>query len=71
MKYQTTFLAALALMAACAEAAPEDPIAQTAAAVSTPDLPAYDAEQIHHARVSASDVHRVSEEMLSATRAER
>jgi exopolyphosphatase/guanosine-5'-triphosphate,3'-diphosphate pyrophosphatase len=35
------------------------------------DLAAYDAERIHHARVSAADVHRVTEEMLAATRAQR
>jgi exopolyphosphatase/guanosine-5'-triphosphate,3'-diphosphate pyrophosphatase len=35
------------------------------------DLPAYDAERIHHARVSRADVHRVTEWMLGATRVER
>ena len=34
-------------------------------------LPAYDPERIHHARVSAADVHRVTEELLVATRSER
>jgi exopolyphosphatase/guanosine-5'-triphosphate,3'-diphosphate pyrophosphatase len=31
----------------------------------------YDADRIHHARVSASDVHRVSTELLAASRGER
>jgi exopolyphosphatase/guanosine-5'-triphosphate,3'-diphosphate pyrophosphatase len=35
------------------------------------DLPAYDPDRIHHARVSALDVHRVTEALLAATRAER
>jgi exopolyphosphatase/guanosine-5'-triphosphate,3'-diphosphate pyrophosphatase len=35
------------------------------------DLPAYDADRIHHARVGKADVHRVTEDLLVATRAER
>jgi exopolyphosphatase/guanosine-5'-triphosphate,3'-diphosphate pyrophosphatase len=35
------------------------------------DLPAYEPDRIHHAQVSAMDVHRVTEEMLAATRSER
>jgi exopolyphosphatase/guanosine-5'-triphosphate,3'-diphosphate pyrophosphatase len=35
------------------------------------DLPEYDASRIHHARVGKADVHRVTEDMLVATRAER
>jgi exopolyphosphatase/guanosine-5'-triphosphate,3'-diphosphate pyrophosphatase len=35
------------------------------------DLPAYDADRIHHARISAAQVRRVTEELLVATRAER
>lgn len=34
-------------------------------------LPAYDPERIHHARVSAADVHRVTDELLVATRSAR
>lgn len=34
-------------------------------------LPEYDAEQIHHSRVSAADVRRVSDELLAMTRAQR
>jgi len=34
-------------------------------------LPAYDAAQIHHARVSAADVHAVTRDLLVQTRAER
>jgi exopolyphosphatase/guanosine-5'-triphosphate,3'-diphosphate pyrophosphatase len=34
-------------------------------------LPAYDAARIHHARVSAADVHAVTRELLSQTRAAR
>jgi exopolyphosphatase/guanosine-5'-triphosphate,3'-diphosphate pyrophosphatase len=34
-------------------------------------LPAYDASVIHHSRISAPDVRRVSEELLSMTRAQR
>lgn len=35
------------------------------------DLPEYDATRIHHARVSATDVHRVTEQLLAASRVER
>lgn len=35
------------------------------------DLPIYDPQRIHHARVGAADVHRVTEDMLAATRASR
>jgi exopolyphosphatase/guanosine-5'-triphosphate,3'-diphosphate pyrophosphatase len=35
------------------------------------DLPAYDAARIHHARVSAADVHAVMHGLLAQTRAER
>jgi len=34
-------------------------------------LPAYDADQIHHARVSAADVHDVTRSLLAQTRAAR
>lgn len=34
-------------------------------------LPAYDAARIHGSRISAADVHRVTEQMLAATRAQR
>ena len=34
-------------------------------------LPTYDADRIHHARVSAADVHRVTGSLLASTRAER
>ena len=34
-------------------------------------LPAYDADRIHHARVSAADVHRVTGSLLAQTRAAR
>jgi exopolyphosphatase / guanosine-5'-triphosphate,3'-diphosphate pyrophosphatase len=34
-------------------------------------LPAYDAARIHHARVSAADVHGVSQDLLAQTRAAR
>ena len=34
-------------------------------------LPAYDAARIHHARVSAADVHAVTHDLLAQTRAER
>jgi exopolyphosphatase / guanosine-5'-triphosphate,3'-diphosphate pyrophosphatase len=34
-------------------------------------LPAYDADRIHHARVSAADVHEVTRSLLAQTRAER
>jgi exopolyphosphatase/guanosine-5'-triphosphate,3'-diphosphate pyrophosphatase len=34
-------------------------------------LPAYDAAQIHHARVCAADVHAVTRDLLSQTRAAR
>ena len=35
------------------------------------DLPAYDAARIHHARVSAADVHQVTRSLLAQTRAAR
>lgn len=34
-------------------------------------LPAYDPERIHHARITAADVHRVAAALLAMTRAER
>jgi exopolyphosphatase/guanosine-5'-triphosphate,3'-diphosphate pyrophosphatase len=34
-------------------------------------LPAYDAARIHHARVSAADVHEVARSLLAQTRADR
>jgi len=34
-------------------------------------LPAYDADRIHHARVSAADVHRVTGSLVAQTRAAR
>jgi exopolyphosphatase/guanosine-5'-triphosphate,3'-diphosphate pyrophosphatase len=34
-------------------------------------LPAYDAARIHHARVSAADVHEVTRSLLAQTRAAR
>ena len=42
----------------------------TLAAVSL-DLPEYDASVIHHSRIPASDVRRVSDELLEMTRAQR
>jgi exopolyphosphatase / guanosine-5'-triphosphate,3'-diphosphate pyrophosphatase len=42
----------------------------TVAAIAT-GLPAYDAARIHHARVSAADVHGVSQNLLAQTRAAR
>ncbi|HVW80761.1 MAG TPA: Ppx/GppA phosphatase family protein [Mycobacteriales bacterium] len=35
------------------------------------NLPGYDADRIHHSRTSADEVHRVAQEMLAASRAER
>jgi exopolyphosphatase/guanosine-5'-triphosphate,3'-diphosphate pyrophosphatase len=35
------------------------------------DLPAYDSERLHHARISAAQVHEVSTRLLAQTRAER
>jgi exopolyphosphatase/guanosine-5'-triphosphate,3'-diphosphate pyrophosphatase len=35
------------------------------------ELPSYDADEIHHARVGKADVRRITEAMLAATRAER
>ena len=35
------------------------------------DLPEYDAERIHHSRVSAADVRAVAERLMSSTHAER
>jgi exopolyphosphatase/guanosine-5'-triphosphate,3'-diphosphate pyrophosphatase len=35
------------------------------------DLPAYDSERLHHARMSAAQVHRVTTRLLAQTRAER
>jgi exopolyphosphatase/guanosine-5'-triphosphate,3'-diphosphate pyrophosphatase len=35
------------------------------------DLPAYDAARIHHARISAADVHEVTRSLLTQTRAAR
>jgi exopolyphosphatase/guanosine-5'-triphosphate,3'-diphosphate pyrophosphatase len=35
------------------------------------DLPAYDSDRIHHARVDAFDVHRVADTLLGMSRAER
>jgi exopolyphosphatase/guanosine-5'-triphosphate,3'-diphosphate pyrophosphatase len=35
------------------------------------DLPAYDAARLHHARIPAAQVHEVTEQLLSMTRAER
>jgi len=34
-------------------------------------LPSYDASVIHHSRIAAADVRRVSDELLGMTRAER
>jgi exopolyphosphatase/guanosine-5'-triphosphate,3'-diphosphate pyrophosphatase len=34
-------------------------------------LPTYETERIHHSHVSAADVHRVTQQLLSQTRAER
>src|SRR5207253_1799721 len=34
-------------------------------------LDEYDSARIHHSRVSAADVHRIADELLSMTRAER
>jgi exopolyphosphatase / guanosine-5'-triphosphate,3'-diphosphate pyrophosphatase len=34
-------------------------------------LPGYDADRIHHARISAADVHAVTEDLLAQTRAQR
>ncbi|GAC1323525.1 MAG: Ppx/GppA phosphatase family protein [Mycobacteriales bacterium] len=35
------------------------------------DLPAYDAQRIHHARIPAAEVHAVTERLVAMTRAER
>ena len=34
-------------------------------------LPAYDADRIHHARISAADVHAVTADLLAQTRVQR
>jgi exopolyphosphatase/guanosine-5'-triphosphate,3'-diphosphate pyrophosphatase len=43
----------------------------TTVAAIAQGLPAYDAARIHHARVSAADVHAVTRGLLAQTRAER
>lgn len=43
----------------------------TTVAALAMDLPAYDSRIIHGSRISAADVHRVTEQMLAATRADR
>jgi exopolyphosphatase / guanosine-5'-triphosphate,3'-diphosphate pyrophosphatase len=35
------------------------------------DLPTYDRDRIHRARIDAADVHRVADSLLSMSRAER
>jgi exopolyphosphatase/guanosine-5'-triphosphate,3'-diphosphate pyrophosphatase len=35
------------------------------------DLPGYDPERLHHARISAAQVHEVTTRLLAQTRAER
>jgi exopolyphosphatase / guanosine-5'-triphosphate,3'-diphosphate pyrophosphatase len=70
------------VVAAIALAAQEVPLASastlvglagsvtTVAAIAL-SLPEYDADVIHHARISASDVHGVCEQLLAMTRAQR
>jgi exopolyphosphatase/guanosine-5'-triphosphate,3'-diphosphate pyrophosphatase len=43
----------------------------TTVAAMALDLPTYDRDRIHHARVSADDVHRVAAGLLAMTHAER
>ncbi len=43
----------------------------TTVAAMALDLPAYDRDRIHHARVPAADVHRIAERLLAMTRDER
>jgi exopolyphosphatase/guanosine-5'-triphosphate,3'-diphosphate pyrophosphatase len=76
MAARTDIVAAIDQAAAVVDMARAQTLIGLAGSVTTVvalalELPAYDAERIHHARVSAADVHRVSEQMLAATRAER
>jgi exopolyphosphatase/guanosine-5'-triphosphate,3'-diphosphate pyrophosphatase len=43
----------------------------TTVAAMALDLPAYDRDRIHHARISSDDVHRVAARLLAMTHAER
>jgi exopolyphosphatase/guanosine-5'-triphosphate,3'-diphosphate pyrophosphatase len=43
----------------------------TTVAAMALDLPAYDRDRIHHARISAADVHRVADTLLAMSHAER
>jgi exopolyphosphatase/guanosine-5'-triphosphate,3'-diphosphate pyrophosphatase len=43
----------------------------TTVAAMALDLPAYDRDRIHHARISAGDVHRVAATLLAMSHAER
>ncbi len=43
----------------------------TTVAAMALDLPAYDRDRIHHARIPSADVHRVADRLLAMTRAER
>ncbi len=43
----------------------------TTVAAMAMDLPAYDRDCIHHARIPSADVHRVADRLLAMTRAER
>jgi exopolyphosphatase/guanosine-5'-triphosphate,3'-diphosphate pyrophosphatase len=43
----------------------------TTVAAMALDLPAYDRDRIHHARIPSSDVHDVTQRLLAMTRAER
>lgn len=43
----------------------------TTVAAMALDLPTYDKDRIHHARIPSADVHRVADRLLAMTRAER
>ena len=43
----------------------------TTVAAMALDLPAYDSDRTHHARIPSADVHRVADRLLAMTRAER
>jgi exopolyphosphatase/guanosine-5'-triphosphate,3'-diphosphate pyrophosphatase len=43
----------------------------TTVAAMALDLPAYDRDRIHHARISSTDVHEVARTLLGMTRAQR
>ena len=43
----------------------------TTVAAMALDLPAYDPDRIHHSRISSTDVHRVAQQLLAMTHAQR